>query len=217
MNELMPGVYSVPEFGNPTLTSPNSPFQLQFAQNQESLLDIDFYKTLIKNAVSRFRRSRAYKNYKNYLMGLGLDHCQFHANIDSSMATLEMHHNMLTIFDIAVILCEHMVKTQGFITSFDLVNELEKVHTHNKVQLVMLSLSAHQLYHNTDEFYIHPDMCFGDWVTFLKEYRYGITRDIAFKVLFYLKDALEKGTSDDAGYLQLRKEIEDYSLLTEML
>lgn len=217
MYDLTSGVDVSFDFNNPTLTSLNSPFQLQFAQDAESLLDIEFYKSLITNAVSAFRKSRVYKQYKSYLISLGLDYCQFHANINSEMATIEMHHNMITIFDIAVIIAEHKIKMGEFITTFDLVKELEKVHTENKVQLVMLSLTAHQLYHNTDDFFIHPDMCFGDWMSFLYEYRYGITRDIAYKILFYIKDALKQGTSNDGEYLKLRDAIEDFSRLNELV
>ena len=77
----------------------------------------------------------------------------------------------------------------------------------------MLSLTPHQLFHNDPEFFIHPSMCFGDWYSFLNKYKFGITQDIAFKILFYLKKAMEKDGSDDNNLLALRDKIKDWSVL----
>ena len=164
---------------NPVVKSPFVAYEISFLQTKYSLMDIDNYSSFIKNAISRFRRSRTYKNYKSFLMNLGLDHCQLHAGISADMATIEMHHNMLTIFDIAVIITEYYINTYGCINSFQLIRELKKVHKEHKVCLVMLSLTAHQLYHHANGLFIHPDMCFGDWHTFLSEYKAGITIEIA--------------------------------------
>ena len=51
-------------------------------------------------------------------MTLGLDHCQFMSNIDAEMANVEMHHNVLTIYDIAIIITEHVINTVGYISTF---------------------------------------------------------------------------------------------------
>lgn len=178
-------------------------------------MDIDVYTNFIKNAVSRFRKSRTYTHYKGYLMNLGMDHCQLHSNIYADMATIEMHHNMLTIFDIAVILTEHTINTIGYITTFDLVNLLKKVHTENKVQLVMLSLTAHQLYHNANGMYIHPDMCFGNWMAFLEEYKYGITIELANKIINYVNYAISLGDTETGELLKLRDKVQDWSVMNE--
>lgn len=201
------------EFINPTLTSPNSYLQLSFYLTKDSALDIETYKRFLDNAISRFRKSRTYKNYKGFLLGLGLDRCQFHGNITNEHATIEMHHNMLTIFDIAVIITEHILNTRGYISTFDLVQLLKQEHTNHRVQLVMLSLTPHQLYHNNPDFFIHPKMCFGNWVEFLNIYNTGLTQDIAFKLLFYLKKAEELGESDDKDLLNLRNTITNWSNL----
>ena len=181
---------------NPTIRSPYVPYELSFYQTKYTLMDIDLYSNFIKNAISRFRKSRCYKNYKSYLMNLGLDHCQLHSNISAEMATIEMHHNMLTIFDIAVIM-------------------LKKVHTSNEVQLVMLSLTAHQLYHNANGMYIHPDMCIGNWPKFLEDYRYGITIEIANKLINYLNYAISLGDTKTGELLKLRDRIQDWSVMNE--
>ena len=154
---------------NPTLFSSNAEFDLPFAQTKESLLDAELYKNFLQNAISRFRHSRTYKHYKAHLMQLGLNRCQVYSNISSSedanMATIEMHHNILT---------------------FDICELLKNEHINHRVCTVMLSKTAHQKVHNDKNFIIPPSMCFGDWVSFLSLYRTGITRDIAFKLIYYL-------------------------------
>lgn len=200
---------------NPVVKSPFVAYEISFLQTKYSLMDIDNYSSFIKNAISRFRRSRTYKNYKSFLMNLGLDHCQLHAGISADMATIEMHHNMLTIFDIAVIITEYYINTYGCINSFQLIRELKKVHKEHKVCLVMLSLTAHQLYHHANGLFIHPDMCFGDWHTFLSEYKAGITIEIANKLIRYLESAAQFGGTKTNNLLKLRDEIQDWSVMNE--
>lgn len=212
-NVNVPGIDVYNEL-NPTLTSPYSNFELPFAQTKESLMDVEDYRNFLNNAIARFRKSRTYKHYKGFLIDLGLNRCQMHGNITVDMATVEMHHNLLTIFDIAHIICEHVINTYGYITTFDLVLLLAEAHKKHKVQLVMLSLTPHQLYHNSDMI-IHPDMCFGKWWEFLEEYNKGITLDVANKLIININEALKVGTSDDNGLLELREKIKDWRNLNE--
>jgi len=202
---------------NPTLTSPNCHYELPFYQTRDSLLDVESYKSFLDSAIREFRHSTRYKHYKSFLINLGLDRCQFHSNIrcneEEEMATIEMHHNMLTIFDVALIITEHILNTYGKITTFDLIKLLKQEHSEHRVQLVMLSLTPHQLYHNNPDFFIHPKMCFGNWYAFLERYKYGITKELAFKILFYLKRAIENENSNDNELLSIRDRILDWSEL----
>ena len=198
---------------NPTLHSPNSPFEISFAQTRESLLDVEVYKAFLDNAIARFRHSRTYKHYKAHLMEMGLNRCQVHGNIksdiDQEMATIEMHHNILTIFDVALIITEHMLNVQGNITTYDLVELLRMEHTNHRVCTVMLSKTAHQLVHSNPDFVIPPNMCFGDWPAFLQMYRTGITRDICFKLIYYIKKVIDKQQETTESTLKLLKLRED--------
>lgn len=214
-NNILPGVSSEGD-QNPTLCSPYSPYQLPFYQTKETLMNPEVYRAFLKNGISRFRKSTTYKNYKGFLMELGLDRCQVHGNIIAEeMATVEMHHNMLNIMDIALIITEHIMNTQGYISTFDLVSLLKKAHIEHKVQLVMLSLTPHQLYHNNDDFIIHPDQCIGDWVAFLEEYHTGITLDISRKLYFYIDKCIKNGESKDGDLLNIRDNILRWSDLNE--
>ena len=54
-------------------------------------------------------------------------------------------------------------------------------------------------------------MCFGNWPRLLEKYKYGLTQDVAFKLLYYLKKAIEVGESTDSGLLDLRNKIKEWS------
>lgn len=206
-----PDIQSYINNGNPTLRSPNSPYELGFMQTKESLNDIDSYARFINNAIAQFRHTRIYKSYKAYLMELGLDHCQYLHNITSDMATLEMNHCILTIFDLALIICEHYINTYGYCSTFHIVAALREEHTQNRVPIVMMSKTVHQLYHADDLFFVHPKQIFGKWIEFLSKYRNGITPEICVKLLYYIRTALEEENSTDNDLLTVSQEIKKWS------
>ena len=79
---------------------------------------------------------------------------------------------MLTLFDLAMIITEHMIRTTGKVSSFDVERLLVKAHNENKVLLVMLSKTPHQIYHANPEFFLPFEMCIGEPWKFLEEYKY---------------------------------------------
>ena len=172
---------------NPTIKSPSCQFDLPFYQTKQSLMDPEVYRQFLKNAESAFRRSAEYKAYKSYLMGLGLDHCQVLGNIEASeQVDVELHHNILNLFDICILICEHVLNTVGHISTFDLVQLLILEHYQNRIGCTFLSTTAHELYTADPEAYIPPEMTFGKWWELLAKYRYGITYDIAKKINMYI-------------------------------
>lgn len=172
---------------NPSLRASDSSIDLSFYQTKDTLVDPDIYRNFIKNAESRFRRSKEYTAYKAYLMGLGFDHCQIMGNIESDQGVdIELHHNVLNLFDIFILICEHVLNTTGKISSFDLIQLVINEHFANRVGCCFLSTTAHQMFTDDPEAYIPPDMTFGKWWELLAKYRYGITFDIANKVNKYI-------------------------------
>ena len=224
MMEKQDNILSIPETvedymnEDPILKDPNGLDELHFRTYND--IDISEYEKFIHNAVNRFHSSRAYSNYKAFLFSIGLNRSQLLGNLTADMGDklIEMHHNMLTIFDIAFIICEHTLRTKGSITSFELVKLLKKEHRENHVMLVMLDVSTHQRLeaskHLDDEdkrMFIHPKMCFGDWVTFLDRYYLGITQDIAKKIVRFLDRAIKTDDTYDANLVELRDSIADWS------
>ena len=207
----LPNIDSINVYGNPGLHSPSSTYTVFFYETKESMLDPDVYRSFLKNVEKRVRSSTAYSNYKGYLMSLGMDHCQVHGYINSEMADLEMHHCILTLFDIALMITEYFLNTTGYVSTFDVVQAIKQEHKENNVALVMLTKTPHQLYHNDSSFFIHPDMCIGNWPLLIEKYKAGLTQDLAFKILYYIKKAMEIGCTDDNGLLNVRDTVLDWS------
>ena len=176
---------------NPVVRSPYATTDLYFYQTRETLQDIDTLRAFLKNAESRFRASREYKAYKSYLIEyLGIDRCQYFGNVtmeDLDDRGIELHHNVLGLFDIYLLITLHIVNTVGAITTFDLIQLLIQEHNNNRVGVTFLSKTAHQIFTNDPNGYIPPNMTFGKWWELLSIYRYGITYDLANKVIRYIQ------------------------------
>lgn len=203
--------------GNPTIVAPDMT-SISLRQNHETLGDIDNYISFLKSAVSQFRSSGVYDAYKSHLINdIGLNRCQFMSNIPitqtedkKSPITIEMNHCILTIFDIALIIAEHTIQTYGSISTPELVALIEEEHRCHRIPLVMMTKSVHQAYHSDPLFFVHPNMVFGKWWEFLQKYRYGITPDIAAKILYYIEKSETEYGSSDNNLLQVASYIEDW-------
>lgn len=200
---------------NVLLDAPGAEYQLPYMQTKDTLVDIDRYKRFISSAISKFRHSRGYKNYKSYLMSLGLNKCQIMGNIDEKMATIEMHHNIITIYDIAILITEHILNTIGYITTFDLVSLIYQEHTLNNIPIVMLSSTVHEIYHNDPDFYVPMSMTIGKWWELLYKYRYGITLDISYKIIKFINKCQENNEIKNLEIFQLRDTISDWGKYNE--
>ena len=178
---------------NPTLYSANSIVDLPFEQTRETLMDVDVFRSFLKNAEASFRASPEYKMYKSYLIEyLGINRCQIFGNVTIDDANIELHHNIIGLFDICLLITSHVINTVGRITTFDLITLLIQEHFANRVGVVFLSSTAHQLYHHEENGYIPPDMTFGKWWELLSIYKYGITYDLANKIIKYLEKYQDK-------------------------
>ena len=188
-----PDVFLTNLDSNPTLVSPNSTYEIKFAMTKEESYDLEEYKNFLDGAIGMFRKSRAYTHYKGYIYGLDMNVCQFHPYIQNSeeyeMATLEMHHCMLNIYDIAILISSHFLNSGYSMTEFDLAELLKYEHHHNRIPITMLCKTCHQQYHH-QYLYVPPDMIFGKWWELIERYNMGLERDIVFKILMYLNKAL---------------------------
>ena len=184
---LFPGIIQFDE-KNPTIRGEFAPTDCMFYQTRDTLFDIDQFRNFLKNAESMFRASAYYKMYKSYLIEyLGINRCQVFGNVTVDDATIELHHNVIGLFDMCLLITWHTINTVGYITTYDLVEMLIQEHMQNNVGVVFLSKTAHQLYHHDNNGFIPPEMTFGKWWELLSKYRYGITYDLAYKIIKYIK------------------------------
>ena len=93
---------------------------------------------------------------------------------------------IVLLFDICLLISSHVVNTIGYISTFDLIQLLIQEHYNNRVGVTFLSKTAHQIFTNDDDGYIPPEQTFGKWWELLSIYKYGITFNIANKVISYI-------------------------------
>ena len=199
---------------NPTLRSPYATTDLPFYQTKESLMDIDTFRNFLRNAEINFRSRKEYKAYKSYLIEyIGINKCQVFGNITTDDADIELHHNVLGLFDICLLIASHVVSTVGIISTFDLIELLTQEHWNNRVGVTFLSKTAHQIFTNDPEAYIPPEMTFGKWWELLYIYKYGITYDIANKVVKYINKA--KSSMPTTINIPMQEEILSYAYFNE--
>ena len=219
--KTFPDIYTDDTENNPCVFSPNAVYAIFFFQTKDSLfVDTDTFGAFLKNAIRQFRNSKVYKDYKSYLFDLGFNSCQIMGNIDTSMVDskgIEMHHNGITIFDIALMICHHRLAIHSKVSTFNIIYELRHAHTLNHVPIVMLCKTMHQMIHHNDDFFVPMCMTFGFWTELLNDYKYGITYDIAKKLYFWIKISLEHSNNENLNrqLIDLRENIERWSNFNE--
>lgn len=205
---------------NPTISCPESLYNIHFFFTDDDSHNVEDYKSMIVNAVSIFRSSRLYKMYKGFLIDLGLDQCQLLPGVNVDIGDkgdnfVEMHHNFLTIFDVAILIAGHKLENEGYISTFDLVHELKEVHRSSMVPIVMLSKTPHQMFHANEDFMLPAQITFGFWQELLNNYKDGLTEEIMRKVTIFLQRSQEyQQTHADFtnSLLELREEgMKDWS------
>ena len=183
---LYPEIITISD-NNAIIRSPSAMDDIYFELTKETMIDPDRFRSFIKNAESTFRASREYKAYKSFLLENTTNRCQIMGNITSEDADIELHHNVLGLYDICILITLHVLNTVGKITTFDLEQLLVVEHYNNRVGVVFLSKTAHQMFTVDPDGFIGPEFTIGKWWELLAVYKYGITYEIANKVIKYLK------------------------------
>jgi len=191
---------------NPIIGDPGSFEAIQFFQSRETLMDAEEYSKFIYAVENAFRRSRFYKDYKSYIMSIGLDFDQEMKAINSEIADIELHHLMPTLKDAAIMITEHNLNMRNRVCTFDVIKELENAHRNNMMSVVMLTKTMHQQYHHDPNAFISLSQAYGNCFDFLNMYRDGLTLDISFKWLLQLKS--EDQYDNKTNWLQIPRQRE---------
>lgn len=130
------------------------------------------------------RQSLEYSDYIQYLKdNIGLDRCIFFQNIQRQRGshkkiTIELHHEPFTLFDIVyTVLCKN-IDNGTPINDLDIADEVMNLHYENKVGLVPLSKTAHQMVHRSDKLFVPVNMCYGNYAAFYAEYDSYIPEEV---------------------------------------
>lgn len=120
------------------------------------------------------RSSLEYRDYINFLKEhVGLDSCVFFQNVESgkkSRISVELHHEPFTLYDIVSTVLTKYIDEGLPINDLNIADEVMELHYTNKVGLVPVSKTAHQIVHNSTKLIVPLNMVYGQYSQFLDEY-----------------------------------------------
>jgi len=129
-------------------------------------------KSFIKNIERQIRTSKEYKTYIGHLNNeIGIHSCAIYGNLtdDIEGLTLEYHHYPFTLYDITEIVVNKKIMNDEKFTTLDIIDEVLKLHEKNRVGLVKLCKTAHELVH-AGAVFVKIESIFGDVQSFVQEY-----------------------------------------------
>lgn len=178
---IVGNIQAVGTDSKPMLKSANSIFCESFYF--QDYYDDGLIKKFIKSTERLIRQSNEYNQYiamvkTNYSM-LGFDNVL--SNIDGSDAEIEFHHYPFTLYDIVdIIMSYHLVKQDSF-TSFSIAKEVMDLHFQQKIGIVPLSHTNHELAH-AGALFISAKQIFGRWDEFAEQYKEGLSQEQKEKI-----------------------------------
>lgn len=195
-------INSIKDNNNLVLVPDKGFFKLKYYKDKMYFFDPKAYVSFIKGVERLVRRSDEYKTYINYLKTeIGLDHCMVLSNVTDEKASIEMHHGpIFTLFDYCAIMVDYMLLKGEPVTTFSVAKNIMLEHYANRIQVVMLSKTAHQLVHS-NKIFINPSQAWGDINGFIELYGSGMSKD---QILTYNKyvEISEKNKTSDNGLLK---------------
>lgn len=130
---------------------------------------------LVKRLERIVRGSMEYRDYIQYLkQSVGLDSCTFLKNVGpkdgAKRISIELHHEPFTLYDYCNVVLQKYIDSGLPLNDLLMADEVLELHYANKVGLIPLSKTMHQIVHNSDKLLIPLNMVYGQYSDFLEEY-----------------------------------------------
>ena len=134
---------------------------------------------------------------------MNLDHCILFTNVTYDIASIELHHEPIRLFDVVdTVLRKHEVLYgEDNINAFEVANEVMKCHYEARIPLVPVTATVHKLIHSDGLFIpiqVISQSGFGNWRLFLSLYKPYMSDEFMNRFKEYM--------------YQSNKVIEDYQL-----
>ena len=146
----------------------------------------------VKNVENLCRTSSAYKEYIKYLKdNIEMNKCSFFNNITNvnRRFKIDIHHEPFTLYDITLAVTEKWISEARPLNYFLIAEEVMKLHYQNRVGLIPLSRTAHEVFHD-GQLFIPLQSVYGNFLKFLEEYEPYI--DLDTKAILHSKIKLSK-------------------------
>ncbi len=171
----------------------------------------------IVKAVERMvRTSDEYVKYlHNVRTSTGFQNCSVLGGVDGDNATVEFHHYPFTLYDITQsVLLKNILDKHNFST-FTLARDVISLHFQNKVGIVPLATTVHQMVH-TGTLFIPLSFVIGDFVSFAEEFENVFSNKIREKYNITVdKSEKLKESGVDFSILALKPTFLSNNILTE--
>ena len=198
-------IKSVQEGDNYKLVNVEGYFEERF--NFEDFYDGQKLTKFIKSCEKQIRKSNEYSKYIGDLRNnKGLNHCAYLGNISGDDAEVEFHHYPFTLYDIVFLTVNKYILEGKKFNTFTICRAVLNEHSRNRVALVPLCVTAHQLVH-AGRIFINLNMVYGKINEFVNEF-YRVLTDEMIEKYNKLVDMTEAGiTYSDEDILKTLEEL----------
>lgn len=186
----------------PIVDAKTSVYRVPYYKDADYFGNLDSYVEFVKAVENVVRKNDRYNKYIAYLKNeVKLNRCQVLKNITDEDFTegksgIEMHHGpIFNLFDICAIITEYFLYKKWKITTFRVADVVLDEHQRNRVQVVMLTESVHQLVHERSIF-INMKQAWGDINAFIDKYYVAFSPDIIDKVNRYVDRSMLMDSTD---------------------
>ena len=130
----------------------------------------------IKRCEKIIRSSQEYRDYINFLKEhVDMDRCAFFQSVsskESRRVKIEIHHEPFTLYDYVAVVVDKFQAEGLPLNDLMISDEVMELHYNNKVGLIPLSKTIHQMIHNSNKLVIPLNMVYGDYASFLDSSEY---------------------------------------------
>jgi hypothetical protein len=134
------------------------------------LFDEKESKEFLKSVERLVRSSKEYTHYLGKLKGMEMNRCAILGNVEEDeKVTIEFHHYPFTLFDICWIVLDKKLDKKEYVNTFLVAKEVLDLHFKNKVGLVPLCKTVHELVHS-GEIFVNLNLVYGYYDKFVEEY-----------------------------------------------
>lgn len=150
-------------------------------------IDDKYFKRFVKATEGLIRRSNEYREFVAHILGSGSRACSFLPGVSTEDATVELHHHPLTLYEVVEVVAEKRFVREEPVSTFDVADEVLRLHWEGMIGVIPLSRTVHQLAHD-GEVFVGIDRSLGRVADFLREYADGTTEQHRAKIEAMIND-----------------------------
>ena len=154
---------------NVEIIGKNQEFSLTMYLDED--VEPKFFVRFIKKVEQLVRRNPDYQDYVEHLREeKGLDACAYLGKVDVNKAEIHLHHCISNLYTICVTVCNRLMAEKKKVNSFILADEVIKLHMADKVALVPLTATMHELAH-AGKIKIPKAVIYGNYRAYYEEHK----------------------------------------------